>query len=84
MSEPKMSKGALMAKRHYFNVERWENKAKKKYGKKYIPAKDGETISAQAVELRREYQREYNKKHPEKNRDAKIRFWERKAKEYNY
>ena len=55
MKTPTMSKAALTVKRHYYNVERWENKAKKTYGKNYIPAKPGEEISEQALKMRRDY-----------------------------
>jgi len=80
MIENEMSKGAILTKRHYYNVERWENKAKKIYGKKYEPAKDGEDISAQALALRREYGRVYRKKHKDMFRRATVAYWERKAK----
>lgn len=80
MNEPKMSKGAIIAKRHYYNVERWENKAKKTYGKNYIPPRPNEDISIQALELRRKYQREYRKTHPDMFKRANRNFWERKAK----
>lgn len=81
MSEPKMSKAALEAQHHYHNIERWENKAKKLYGKYYEPAKPGETISAQALDLRRAEGRKYRLKYAESRKRATIAFWERKAKQ---
>ena len=84
MKEQTLSKAAIAAKRHYYNVERWENKAKKTYGKNYIPAREGEVISLQAVELRRKYQREYRKTHPEMYKRATAAFWERRGKENKF
>lgn len=81
MSELKMSKAALEAQHHYNNVERWENKAKKLYGKYYEPAKPGETISAQALDLRRAEGRKYRLKYAESHKRANVAFWERKAKQ---
>lgn len=81
MKTPTMSKAALTVKRHYYNVERWENKAKKTYGKNYIPAKPGEEISEQALKMRRDYQKAYRKAHPEMYKRATAAYWERKAKE---
>lgn len=80
MSEPKMSKEALEALHHYNNVERWENKAKKLYGKYYEPAKPGETISAQALDLRRSDGRKNRLKYAESKKRATVEYWERKAK----
>ena len=80
MNEPTMSKAAVLAQRQYYNVTRWENKAKKKHGKNYEPAKDGDEISAQALAIRREYQRNYRKEHPDTFKRAQRRYWEKKAK----
>ena len=48
-------------KRYQLNV--WENKAKQKYGRDYIPARPGEALSDQARLLRREYNRKYRDEH---------------------
>ena len=83
MGKPTMSKEALNAKHYYHNVVRWENKAKKLYGKDYKPAEAGEEISAQALELRRAKARDYRKSHKEIVNSAICRYWERKAKLVN-
>ncbi len=80
MASITMSEEARQAQRRYMNVERWENKARKIYGDAYQPAKNGEIISAQALELRRAYSREYRRKHPDLFRVADCNYWERKAK----
>lgn len=80
MNEPTMSKAAVRAQRQYYNVIRWENKAKKVHGKNYEPPAPGEPISAQALAIRREYQRNYRKEHPDTFKRAQCKYWERKAK----
>lgn len=79
MSEPIMSKAALCASHEYYNVTRWENKAKKLYGKDYVPAKPGEKISEQALMLRRQAARDYHRTHPEVYKRAQCKYWEKKA-----
>lgn len=81
MNKTVMSKAAREAQHHYNNVERWENKAKKLYGKYYEPAKPGETISAQALDLRREDGRKNRKKYAEAKKRACVEYWERKAQQ---
>lgn len=40
------------------------------------------TLSAKATDARRDYLRSWNAEHPEKNREACARYWEKKAKEF--
>lgn len=82
MSKQVMSDEAKMYRNHYYKIERWENKAKKLYGKDYTPPKANETISAQALQLRRDYERQYRKTHREMYAKAEVTYWEKKAKEH--
>lgn len=90
-----MTPGAVTARRDYLkkwaaenpdkvkaNASRyWERRAAKEYGKAYKGPKDGETMSAQAMETRRKYYRQRRADHPEENAANVRRYWERKAKE---
>lgn len=82
MSKQAMSDEARIYRNYYYKVERWENKAKRLYGDKYVPAKKGEVISAQALQLRKDYEREYRKKHRAMFAKAEVTYWEKKAKEH--
>ena len=58
---------------------KWENKAKEVHGRFYEPPRNGEPLSRQARELRKEYYKEYRRTHPEDIKRATVRYWERKA-----
>ena len=64
-----------------YNLKKWESKACQTFGSDYIPPKDGEILSRQASELRRQYYADYRKKHPERIKASIKKFWERKAQE---
>lgn len=80
MSEPIMSPAAYVARRQYYNVERWENKAKRIYGDNYEPPAPTESISRQALELRRADGREKHKRYATAYKRGQCNYWERKAK----
>lgn len=82
-------------KTRQYNVAKWENAARKFYGKNYCPPLPDEEMSEQALEMRRRYQRHYRKthaeacrkyqsnyrkKHPEKVRQYYVTYWERKSR----
>ena len=88
-----LSEGARHARNEYYkqyridhpgNIRRiqldfWERKAKEKYGKKYRPPADPDTLSEQARELRREYHAQRRANNPSEGKENLKRFWERKA-----
>ncbi len=45
------------------------------------PPEEKTTLSKAAIEARREYQRNWKKKNPDKVKAAQARYWEKKARE---
>lgn len=67
---PELSAAAREIQRHYYNVELWERKARKVHGENYEPPKPGETISAQALEIKRAATKNKNRSYWEKKANA--------------